>query len=207
METSPRKPFNFSGGALCLDFANTVGDRPICNEERLQSFADVLHWSSQARILDEGQLARLAREADRRQRLAGAAFRRAVGFRERLFGIFSRLATGERPTKDDLAELNRTLAVALRHLRVEPEGDGFGWSWSAPGTRFDQVLWPVARSAAELLTSVERELIRECASDRCSWLFVDRSRTHRRRWCDMKVCGNRAKVRRHYLRKKRAPRR
>jgi predicted RNA-binding Zn ribbon-like protein len=87
---------------------------------------------------------------------------------------------------------------------VEQEGERFSWSWHEPQPRFDSLLWPVVRSAAELLTSPEAAHVRECASDRCSWLFVDRSRTKCRRWCDMKVCGNRAKARRHYERKKRA---
>jgi predicted RNA-binding Zn ribbon-like protein len=66
------------------------------------------------------------------------------------------------------------------------------------------MLWPVLQSAAELLTSDEIHQVRECNSDRCTWLFVDRSRTHRRRWCDMKTCGNRAKARRHYQRTKKS---
>jgi predicted RNA-binding Zn ribbon-like protein len=196
--------FEFSAGALCLDFANTIGDRPRCREEKLGGFTELLRWSAEAGIVDEDQRDRLAREAAQRPRLASAFFRRSIGLRERLYRIFSKLAAGERPGTADLDELNRDLATALRHLRVEQAGDGFAWSWAFPGKGFDWLLWPVARSAGELLTSAEAELMRECASDRCSWLFVDRSRTHRRRWCDMKVCGNRAKARRHYQRLKRS---
>jgi predicted RNA-binding Zn ribbon-like protein len=196
--------FDLSGGALCLDFANTIGDRPHCHEEKLGGFTELLRWSAEAGIVDDDQRDRLAREAARHPRVAGAFFRRAIELRERLYRIFSTLAAGERPGAADLDGLNRDLAAALRHLRVEPAGDGFAWSWASPGGGFDWLLWPVARAAGELLTSAEVELVRECASDRCSWLFVDRSRTHRRRWCDMKVCGNRAKARRHYQRTKRS---
>ena len=48
------------------------------------------------------------------------------------------------------------------------------------------------------LVSGDRELIRQCEDDACGWLFVDRSRGGRRRWCSMADCGNRAKARRHY---------
>jgi predicted RNA-binding Zn ribbon-like protein len=58
------------------------------------------------------------------------------------------------------------------------------------------MLWPVVRSAAELLTSDELGRVRECAADNCAWLFLDRSKNRSRRWCDMAVCGNRDKVRR-----------
>ena len=58
------------------------------------------------------------------------------------------------------------------------------------------MLWPIIRSSADLLVSDELELVKICDNDECRWLFLDTSRNHRRRWCDMKVCGNRAKVRR-----------
>jgi len=194
--------FDFSGGALCLDFANTIGDRPWCRQEKLRGFDDLLRWFVEAGVVDAGRDKRITREAAGRRRVAAAFFRRAVELRERLYRIFARLAAGARPDATELDGLNRVLAAALPHLRVETDGTGFAWSWATPEKGFDWLLWPVARSAGELLTSEEVGLVRECASDRCSWLFVDRSRTHRRRWCDMKVCGNRAKARRHYRRKK-----
>ena len=63
------------------------------------------------------------------------------------------------------------------------------------------MLWPVAWSAAELLAQGPLERIRECpGQDTCGWLFLDLSKNASRRWCDMRVCGNRAKARRHYER-------
>jgi len=66
------------------------------------------------------------------------------------------------------------------------------------------MLWPAVRAAADLFTSEELEDVRVCASDICSWLFMDTSKNHTRRWCDMKSCGNRAKARKHYSQKKQA---
>src|SRR5207302_22567 len=66
----------------------------------------------------------------------------------------------------------------------------------------DRMLWPVIRSAADLLVSGEAQRVRRCASETCDWLFLDTSRNHSRRWCDMSGCGNRAKARRHYARAK-----
>jgi predicted RNA-binding Zn ribbon-like protein len=51
-------------------------------------------------------------------------------------------------------------------------------------------LWPIARDAAELLASDRLEYVRACASKTCEWLFLDESKNHRRRWCDMTKCGN-----------------
>ena len=66
---------------------------------------------------------------------------------------------------------------------------------------FDRILWPVARSAGELLISDKLDRVRQCADDRgCGYLFVDTSRNRSRRWCSMESCGNRAKAHRHYQR-------
>lgn len=69
------------------------------------------------------------------------------------------------------------------------------------------ILAPVVRAAAELLTSADAARVRECDLETCSWLFLDRSKNGTRRWCDMSVCGNRAKARRHYARERKAARR
>jgi predicted RNA-binding Zn ribbon-like protein len=194
--------FELSGGALCLDFANTVGDRPRCTREDLRKYEDLLAFGRQTTVLDELAVRRLSRAAKRRPSAARAAFRRAIAFREHLYSIFATLAHGEHPESEHLDALNKMLGRALAHLQVAKIPSGFGWDWSGDDEALDRVLWPIARSAADLLTSNERSQVRQCAADTCSWLFVDRSRTRRRRWCDMKVCGNRAKARRHYQRTK-----
>jgi predicted RNA-binding Zn ribbon-like protein len=200
--TSPYE-FDFSGGALCLDFCNSVGDRPRYEQEHLQCYEDLLNWAHQAALLDAERIARLASEGRRHPRRVAKAFAEAIELRESLYRIFSALASGEPPPRRDLATFNRSLSVALQHLEVTAEDGGFRWSWSGPAAALDQMLWPVVYSAAELLIAEDRVEFRECASDRCSWLFLDQSRTRRRKWCDMSTCGNRAKARRHYERQKR----
>jgi predicted RNA-binding Zn ribbon-like protein len=64
------------------------------------------------------------------------------------------------------------------------------------------MLAPALWSLADLLTGPDRTHLRECANDRCLWLFLDDSKNGSRRWCSMQSCGNRAKARRHYLRER-----
>jgi predicted RNA-binding Zn ribbon-like protein len=194
METAPQnEPFEFSGGALCLDFANTLGNRPQGKGETLHVPRDLARWGVAAGLLDP--------DAGRRS-VAGSSFTRAIAFREGLYRIFSARASARSPERSDLDLLNGYLGRALKHLRLEPDGSDYRWDWAGSPEPVDRLLWSVARSAAQLLTSPELDRIRECASDRCSWLFLDFSRSRRRRWCDMKTCGNRAKARRHYRRRK-----
>ena len=201
-KTPPEHTFEMSGGALCLDFINTVGDRPTSTNERLTGYTDLLAWGRQAGVVDTALAGRLERRAARQRSEAIRVFDEAIVLRERLYRIFSALAAGSRPKAQALTALNRALTRVFPYRAVVEGEEGFEWKWSGPPGALDRMLWPVLQSAAELLTSDEIHHIRECNSDRCTWLFVDRSRTHRRRWCDMKTCGNRAKARRHYQRSK-----
>lgn len=194
--------FDLSGGALCLDFANTVPDRPRKTSERLRGYEDLLNWGRQAGILTPAQVKRLSGRAAQTPEEADLALGRAVKFRESLYRIFTAFAGGGRPSARDLALLNETLAEALSHLRLCAGEEACRWKWSGLEEAFHGMLWPVARSAGNVLTSHDLERVRECASDTCSWLFLDQSRNQRRRWCDMKTCGNRHKARRFYRRKK-----
>jgi predicted RNA-binding Zn ribbon-like protein len=97
-------------------------------------------------------------------------------------------------------------------LRLEPQRSGFRWRFSHEESDLAPMLAPVLRSVAELLTSEDLDRVRECDSGTCFWLFLDTSKNGTRRWCDMKVCGNREKARRHHdrvkksaARRKRAP--
>lgn len=87
------------------------------------------------------------------------------------------------------------------HLRLIATDSSFAWEWTETD-QLEFILWQVVRSTADLLTSPERDRIRECAGEDCGWVFLDLSRNRSRRWCDMEDCGNRAKAHRHYDRKK-----
>jgi predicted RNA-binding Zn ribbon-like protein len=185
-----------SGGHLALDFVNTV-DRSFGKPwvERLKSYGDLLTWSSVAGTLPPGM--DLAAVARGRPAEALEALARVRELREALYRVFAAPTAGTTARTADLARINAELGRALARARVEPRGEGFTWSWSVDSSELDSPVWPVVRAAAELLTSPERALVRRCASDTCLWLFLDRTKNHARRWCDMKVCGNRDKVRRH----------
>ena len=121
--------------------------------------------------------------------------------REALYRIFTAHADGRDPAAEDLALLNRALALAMPHLQLSARAGTFAWEWDEDALDLHRLLWPVARSAADLLTSDDLVRVRECAGEHCNWLFIDRSKNNSRRWCDMQDCGNVAKVRRYRSRK------
>ena len=136
------------------------------------------------------------RQASAHPQKAETVLRRGKELREAIYGVFSAIAHGRRPSASELDVLNKNLGEALSHSEVVRRKAGFAREFRAPPGELGQVLWPVARSALNLLVSTELNTIRECAADDCAWLFLDGSRNRSRRWCDMKVCGNRSKIRR-----------
>ncbi len=195
--------FKFTGGRFCLDFANTLRRRLTARPvELLTTYADLVSWGRAAGLFEAGEDGRLLREAARRPREAQAVLERAVALREVIHRIFSAAAGGHAPRREDLAALNAALAEAMGELRLVAEGARFGWGSVGDPPVLERPLWSVVRSAAELMTSDELEAVRKCGASECAWLFMDQSKNRSRRWCDMRICGNRAKARRHYRRRR-----
>jgi predicted RNA-binding Zn ribbon-like protein len=191
-----------TGGRLCLEFTNTISARDTGTpNERLHSYGDLLAWSEREGAVPVALLAQLAKVAESKPQAACVALQSAVELREALYRIFTAHGDGNLPKGDDLALLNAILARAMPHLRLVAGENGFAWHWDEETVELDRMLWPVVRSAADLLTSDDLGRVRECAGDHCTWLFIDRSKNRSRRWCDMQECGNVAKVRRYRSRK------
>jgi predicted RNA-binding Zn ribbon-like protein len=203
--------FKFRGGVPCLDFVNTLAwrltDRPV---EYLGSYEDLLAWGRQASLLAPEETEMLSGWAATHPEEARATLSRAVALREALHRVLSAVIAGETRDEDALSTLNRELSVALSRLRVAPAaGDAYVWAWERDGEDgggplLERPLWPVARSAAELLTSAKLGRVKVCGGEGCGWMFLDESRNASRKWCESRDCGNRERVRQYLARKKRA---
>ncbi|HKP52142.1 MAG TPA: ABATE domain-containing protein [Chloroflexia bacterium] len=204
---SETESYTFSdvGGALCLDFVNTVSSHlSEAPNEYMNSYDALLLWGRQKEVISERETAELAGQAKRRPEEAEAALQSALDLRRIIYRVFSAVATEQRVSEEDMQRFNSYLSNALSHVRVVEEEDGFAWGWAPLEGHLNRVLWPVVRSAADLLVSEQLGRVRECGGHDCGWLFVDLSKNHSRRWCSMSDCGNRAKVHRHYYRKQKA---
>jgi len=202
---SPSRKFQLVAGDSCLDFANTVGGkRGATTREYLNSYADFISWCKQAGVLDGPAAEALVRRGSRRPDDSAGALRRAIALRETVYRIFAAVASHESPKASDLDQLNAELSAHLGRLRVAVGRRGFNWTWAGADSALDQPLGPIARAAADLLTTPHLlEHVRQCEGDRCGWLFVDSTKNHSRRWCVMSDCGNVAKVRRFRLKQRR----
>lgn len=192
---------SFVGGALCLDFVNTMGsyeDRYMGNSEYLNNFAALLNWAQQAGVISPDTGEELVRWESTHPTEAAAVLEKAKGMRDAIRRTFLTASEGEVPDAQSLARLNSYIAEAMSHARIEPAEHEYRWVWDDAQSNPERLMWPIAKSAADLLISGKLARIHECAGDTCGWLFLDTSKNHSRRWCDMKDCGNTAKARRHY---------
>jgi predicted RNA-binding Zn ribbon-like protein len=202
---APDHGFDFDGGALALDFANTVGGTHVRpTHDHLREYADVVRFAVEAGALRVDAARRLLSRAGREPVRAAAVLELGIALREAIWGVFSALASGEAPRDSDLALIGDAAAAGAARSRLVYDRDGVGWSVSPESDDLERPLWAIARSAAEILTSADRERVKECASPTCEWVFLDRSRNRSRRWCDMSDCGNRAKARRFQERRRAA---
>ena len=193
---------NAVGGALCLDFVNTVDPRHEVNRrEYLSDYDALVAWARHVGAISEAQARRMLSASRQYPAQSSQALRRAVLLREALYRIFASMTQGRGPRGDDLDRMNHELSNAMVQARVVNAKDGFRWRWDDSRLRLDYILWPVVRSAADLLTVGPLERVRECpGAGTCGWMFLDVSKSGKRRWCEMSSCGNRAKARRHYSR-------
>jgi predicted RNA-binding Zn ribbon-like protein len=206
MRDTPRADHDveFVGGSIALDFANTLGGMHSApTHEHLLEYRDLVEFARIAGTLSSSQARRLIGEGGRRPARATAVLRRAIALRETIWRAFDAFAKSARADPADLAAIHQEDLAVLAHARIKQNEAGVDYEWSDE-LSLDRPLWQIARSAADLLRSRDLANVRECGSETCEWLFIDKSRNHTRRWCDMNDCGNRAKVRR-FRQRQRAP--
>ncbi|WFB08009.1 CGNR zinc finger domain-containing protein [Streptomyces sp. LX-29] len=173
-------PYHFDPGALCLELLVTGGPAAFARYESLHEPADLVDWVTRSRLRPTPETVVTAADLTAARRL-----------RDALWRLTADRAHGRAVSPADVAVVNE--AAAAPPLAPVLEGDAErGWARPATGA---QLLSTVARDAVELFSGPHAHRIRECGADDCYLLFVDTSRPGQRRWCSMRRCGNRHKVR------------
>lgn len=200
LQTAAEDRFKFYSGVPCLDFLVTLRGRKEERRETLLDFHDLVDWCEQAGLLGDKD-ARQFRSL--RLRRTEVYVRRAIALRETLYRILKAAATGRSIPGRDLARLNRFLRQGRAYPQIELDKRGKPVKKTVTMLRgAPWLLYLIAKSAMDLLTSHDFPLLRECGNFRCAVFFVDRSKNHTRRWCSMARCGNVIKVTRFYARKR-----
>jgi predicted RNA-binding Zn ribbon-like protein len=175
-------------GRLALDFANLS---PSAHDLSWDEFVSFL---SDARLVSEDRAGRLRPLLSTEPQAVDAVLLRLLRLRESLRAIFNSIVE-EEPFPGSWAEpINEILRITEGHDELVSHKGAWSLQFVARESGLDWLLAALARSAAELLVEGPRAPIRRCANPSCRLFFYDDSRTHRRRWCSMALCGNRHKV-------------
>jgi predicted RNA-binding Zn ribbon-like protein len=189
------KTLEIVGGALCLDFANTINSRYKPEHDYLIKYSDLADWAVKVGILSVSQRNRLISRTEPEAKQLKTALQQALILRELFYRLFSRVAKRSKSYKGEMEVFVKFYSEAILHSVFVKKEDRFVADWST-NESFDAVLWPIVYSAGQLLLSKELTQVKECPN--CGWLFLDTSKNHSRRWCSMNTCGARDKMRRYH---------
>jgi predicted RNA-binding Zn ribbon-like protein len=183
--------FLFVGNQMVLDFLNT---RLVQNEEPMELIPDfhaLLRWFQAADLLSSREAGSLLQEwgESARARRTGEAMRE---FRERLRKEVLAWERGSTVHHTATDELNRLMAEHPMLIKLKESGSASSTEMWFELRQPEDLFAPLAYGAAMLFVNVDRRRVRKC--DQCVLHFHDTSKKGTRRWCSMKLCGNRFKV-------------
>jgi predicted RNA-binding Zn ribbon-like protein len=213
-ETANSAAFELKGGHPALDLVNTLDNRFGKNgpAELLGGYPDLLRFAQQTKLLSTRRaslLAGAAKDGAASRGAAAQALESARELREVTAAALYAAVDGRAPAAAVIRSLEQCFAGASRHrqLKWNPSTKrsamppGASWVWGRADTELALPVWMLAQAVSELMTSTLLGRLRACGSETCRWLFLDTSKNHTRRWCDMKICGNRMKARRFHARR------
>ena len=189
--------FELIGGHPALDLVNTLDWRfrdappPL---ELLADYNDLVHFAAQSGLMSRAQAARLHRNTSASKAAAVLAAVREL--REATAQVTYAALEQTRPRASAIKKLEEYFNRAREAEGLNWDGTKLTWGLEDSVAAAELPLWLLSRITAELLTSDAMDMLRACGNPECRWLFLDTSKNHTRRWCDMKICGNRMKARR-----------
>lgn len=192
---------SLDGGWLCLDFINTVDDRTVDHPfEYLPGYSELLDWEVKVELLSPSEKGEMETIAGKNSGKAEKVLGELISARELLYDLFLAIARNKKPNNADQAQFNALLGDAMNQFELHLADNletHLEWK-NKLDLKFP--LYPIIKSAHDLLTANTPERIKECGA--CGWLFLDQSKNRSRKWCSMELCGSNVKAKRYYHRKK-----
>jgi predicted RNA-binding Zn ribbon-like protein len=191
-----RRVFELSGGHPALDFVNTLDwrFRDSGPEELLQDYEDVVRFTEQTSLMGAADARKLLRSVteSKAAKVVAAARELREAAAEVLYGVVDQRSLSASAIK----RLEACFASAKEQEQLQWDGEKLRWVLIQTASLPASPLWLMSLSVESFMTSEQMHHLRECGNAECRWLFVDTSKNHTRRWCNMKICGNRMKARR-----------
>lgn len=194
-------PADLCGGHVVLDFVNTAAGLNRDPRDWLDRYARLVGWAELAGICDASLRRELIAQDRASPRRGQVALVRTRLLRSALYALIHSIRDGIRPPAVAVEELQQWCRRGGAAVQLQWHRDGSLRS-SVESCGLDLIGVAIALAAVELLSRPLVGQLGVCAGRNCGWLFLDMSKSRRRRWCDMKTCGNAAKASRHYRRQR-----
>lgn len=185
-------PFPLLGGRLAIDFAN-IPSYPAAPAEHL-SWEELIVFLRASQIVSAERGSKLLALSGSDPEAAQTLLSRSVGLRDALRKAFQAIVKKEGIVHEWIEPINEILRITEGHDEIVFEENTWKMEFKAREESLDWLLAAIARSAAEIIVEGTQARLRSCANPACGLFFSDKSRTRRRRWCSMAICGNRHKV-------------
>ncbi len=184
-----------------LGFVNTLEFARGRVVEHLETATAALAWFHEHALLHAETLETESRRFEADGVAAERTLRRVHRVRAAIRELLVATVEGRPPGGRQLADMNRALRFHYVTYLV-PAPDGVSLDHKHEGDPVEGALARLAESIARELTQGRPERLRVCENEECRWIYLDTSHSGRRKWCDMRTCGNRVKVARHRQRRR-----
>ena len=198
-ESVGKSSFLLIGNRLAVDFGNTVYS-PRKPGGALGSWADLVEFLVATETVGLPEVGSLRAVETAAPEAAADTLAKGIRLRDAIRRVLASLAARESPAKEPVEVINAVLRWTEGYDQLVPAAGGWQLGFVEREKRLEWLLAAIARSAANLVVEGPAAPLRKCGNPACVLYFYDTSRTHRRRWCQMAVCGNRNKVAAHFRR-------
>ena len=181
-------PTKLIAGRLALDFANLMA---VAHD---LSWAEFVGFLVDSRVVSQERGIRLESLEGSEPGAVDAVLLKILRLRECVRAVFSAVEERREFPKAWVAPINEILRVTEGHDELVAREGKWRLEFIGRESGLEWLLAAIARSAAELIVEGQNAPVKRCANGGCRLFFYDDSRTRRRRWCSMAVCGNRHKV-------------
>lgn len=180
--------FYIIGNNPALDFINTA-DYDLTLE-------NLLSWAVAVKLVGVSEVENLA-EKWKDEQMPEVSF-----FRERLRKTVINLVNKKTLSSKEISWINRILREKGAYSELGVTEGGFSKSIRIDLSEPNKILIPITESFVDLICYGQTDYLRKCERTECILYFYDTTKNHKRRWCSMAICGNRAKAAKFYEKKK-----
>ncbi len=180
--------FYIIGNNLALDFANSA---------TVDLTADSLAaWAAAVGLIEETAAKSLA------LRWRSEDVEKVARFRDRLRKVVERLVSLKDVSSEDIAWVNNVLREKGVYSELVKTSEGFAKKSRIDLKEPNEICVPILEAFVDLVAFGNIDHVRKCERPECILYFYDTTKNHKRRWCSMAICGNRAKVAKFYEKKR-----